>query len=61
MLEKKLIPIQDSVGFALRGIRSQKDYIEYLTFHQKKELSVVILAHPMFREIAEETFAKLEL
>lgn len=58
MIEKKLIVIQDSVGFALRGIRAQKDYIEYLICNHKKELSVIILAHPMFREIAEETFVK---
>ncbi len=58
MIEKNLIVIQDSVGFALRGIRAQKDYIEYLICNNKKELSVIILAHPMFREIAEETFVK---
>lgn len=58
MLEKKLIPIQESVGFALRSIRAQKDYVEYLINHEKKDLSVIILAHPMFREVAEETFAR---
>jgi len=58
MIEKKLIVIQDSIGFALRGIRAQKDYIKYLIDNQKNILLVIILAHPMFREVAEETFAK---
>ncbi|NJL51757.1 MAG: hypothetical protein HC930_05165 [Hydrococcus sp. SU_1_0] len=58
MLEKKLITIQDSIGYSLRGIRAQKDYIEYLIKYEKKDLSVIILAHPIFREVAEETFAR---
>lgn len=58
MLKRKLVSIHDSIGFSFRAIRAQRDYIEYLIKYEQKDLLVIILAHPVFREIAEETFAR---
>ncbi|MEM7554354.1 MAG: hypothetical protein AAF378_09685 [Cyanobacteria bacterium P01_A01_bin.84] len=58
MLKRKLVSIHDSIGFSFRAIRAQRDYIEYLIKYEQENLLVIILAHPVFREIAEETFAR---
>ena len=58
MKECKIIPIINSVGFAIRGMRKQKDYIDYLVKKEKQKISVVLLANPDFQEIAKETFSQ---
>ncbi|NEO10118.1 MULTISPECIES: hypothetical protein [unclassified Moorena] len=54
-----LVPIQGSLGFALRGIRAQKDYINYLIQSEPIDLATLILAHPKFKDITEETFSNI--
>jgi hypothetical protein len=58
MTEYKIIPIINSIGFAIRGMRKQKDYIDYLIKKRKQKISVIVLANPDFQEIVEETFLR---
>ncbi|MGB3507990.1 MAG: hypothetical protein WBA93_01840 [Microcoleaceae cyanobacterium] len=56
MKECQIIPIINSVGFAIRGMRTQKDYLDYLVKKEQKKISVIVLASLVFKEIVEETF-----
>lgn len=58
MQQKKLLIIVNSIGFGLRSIRSQKDYLDYLVNDQKQDIIAVILAHPAFKEVVIETFSQ---
>lgn len=58
MKEYQIIPIINSVGFAIRGIRTQKDYLDYLTQQKQQNISVIVLAPMVFQEILEETFSQ---
>lgn len=58
MTEYKIIPIINSIGFAIRGMRKQKDYVDYLIKKRKQKVSVIVLANPDFQEIVEETFLR---
>jgi hypothetical protein len=58
MHPKKLMVIVDSIGFSLRSMRSQKDYLDYLINDQKQDITVVVLADSAFKEVAIETFSR---
>ncbi|NER06723.1 MAG: hypothetical protein F6K17_31170 [Okeania sp. SIO3C4] len=54
--EYQIITIINSVGFAIRGMRTQKDYLDYLIQQEQQKILVIVLANPDFKEIVEETF-----
>lgn len=58
MKEYQIIPIINSVGFAIRGVRTQKDYLDYLIQQEQQKISVIVLAPLVFKEIVEETFSQ---
>lgn len=58
MQQTKLMIIVDSIGFSLRSMRSQKDYLDYLVNDQKQDITVVVLADSAFKEVAIETFSR---
>ena len=57
--EYQIIPIINSVSFAIRGMRTQKNYLDDLIQQEQQKISVIVLAPLVFQEIVvEETFSQ---
>ena len=55
-MQKKLIIIKNSIGFALRSIRTIKYYIDYLVKQETEEVLITIFTYSFFKEVVIETF-----